>query len=76
MPGLLDGGRMTTHDLTLIGKMLGHKSTATTARYTHLTDATVRDAIDRTGDRIEQPIRNGAGVIDLEARRAGAKPAG
>lgn len=62
--------------LPIIGKMLGHKSTATTARYTHLADATVRDAIDRTGDRIEQQIRDGARVIDLEARRAGGKPAG
>ena len=58
--------------LPVIGKMLGHRNVATTQRYAHLTELVVRDALDRTGDRIEQQVRDGAAVIDLEARRAGA----
>ena len=66
----------TGASLPVIGKMLGHRNVATTQRYAHLTDVVVRDALDRTGDRIEQQIRDGAAVIDLEARREAAARSG
>lgn len=36
-------------DLYVIGKILGHRATQTTARYAHLTDKTVEDAMRRIG---------------------------
>jgi len=61
----------TGASLPVIGKMLGHKSVATTQRYAHLVDDVVREAIDRAGDRIEEQTRAGAAVVDIQARRMG-----
>jgi integrase len=43
-----------------IGKLLGHSSQQTTARYSHLTDAHIADASEEIGDRIES-VREGSG---------------
>lgn len=60
----------TGASLPVIGKMLGHKSVATTQRYAHLVDDVVREAIDRAGDRIEEQTRAGGEVVNLATRRA------
>ena len=38
--------------LVMIGKLLGHTQSQTTARYTHLTDASMTDLNDRIGDSL------------------------
>ena len=38
--------------LLVIGRILGHKVPATTARYAHLADDPVRKAVEAAGDRI------------------------
>ncbi len=40
--------------LKIIGRVLGHKSTATTDRYAHLHDDALRAGLDLAGDRIEK----------------------
>jgi integrase len=49
--------------LPLLGKLLGHASQATTARYSHIADDPARAAADRIGARIEGAMRGGAGEI-------------
>ena len=36
-----------------IGRLLGHRDPATTLKYTHLADATVREAVDAVGAVLE-----------------------
>ena len=36
----------------MIGRILGHMAPATTARYAHLSDDPVREAVEMAGDRI------------------------
>ena len=46
--------------LAIIGKILGHRQSATTQRYAHLSDRVVRDAIEQTSTRIAdatQPLQ-------------------
>ena len=62
--------------LQMIGKLLGHRSQATTARYAHLADDPVRAASEGVGSRIaalEGRKRSEAELVSLEARRGGAK---
>lgn len=40
--------------LAITGKLLGHKESATTAKYSHLHDNPVRNAADRTSNRLDQ----------------------
>jgi integrase len=40
------------HGLPIIGSLLGHSRPETTNRYSHLYDATLRDAVDRVGSRM------------------------
>lgn len=47
-------------DLLIIGKMLGHASTATTARYAHVVEASRARAADMTGDLISAAMKLGA----------------
>lgn len=51
--------------LALVGAMLGHRNTATTARYAHVADKALRDAAERMGDAIEASTRDGANVVRL-----------
>jgi len=43
--------------LPIIGKLLGHRETATTARYAHLADDPVRAAADTIGGRLNDAMR-------------------
>ena len=36
-----------------IGRLLGHRDAETTLKYTHLAEATVRDAVDVVGAALE-----------------------
>ena len=36
-----------------IGRLLGHRDPATTLKYTHLADSTVREAVDTVGAALE-----------------------
>ena len=45
----------------MIGKLLGHRDTATTAKYAHLFDDTVRTAADTTSTTISEWL---AGKLD------------
>lgn len=42
-------------DLYAVGKVLGHKSAVSTARYAHLAHGTLRDAVLKIGAKISQP---------------------
>ncbi len=56
--------------LVLIGSLLGHKTTATTARYAHLSSDPVRAAADRISGRIAAAMRNDPGkVVALDSGR-------
>src|SRR5215472_8533632 len=60
--------------LPVIGALLGHRSTQTTARYAHLADDPLRAAADRTASRIAaamkgSPERDGQ-VVPLRPQRA------
>lgn len=52
--------------LQVVGKMLGHKATATTARYAHIADDVLHQAVARVGNAIEQRERDGANVTRLQ----------
>jgi len=45
-----------------VGKLLGHKSSQTTARYAHVADAVARAAADRVGARLEEIVRAADGL--------------
>ena len=45
--------------LLVIGRILGHKVPATTARYAHLADDPVRKAVEAAGDRIAAALSGG-----------------
>lgn len=42
-----------------IGKLLGHKAAATTARYAHVGDEVAREAARRVGEHLEETTRTG-----------------
>jgi len=59
------------HSLPMIGKLLGHKNTATTQRYAHLADDPVKAANEAIGKRIAGAMDGSneqAEVISLESR--------
>lgn len=43
--------------LPIVGKLLGHRETATTARYSHLADDPLRAAADAIGGRVQDALR-------------------
>ena len=47
--------------LPLIGALLGHTQAATTARYAHLYDEPLREAVELVGSAIEYPDATGTG---------------
>jgi integrase len=53
--------------LALIGGMLGHKRPETTARYAHLADTTLREAVRVMGEAIERSTREGAERLRQQA---------
>lgn len=60
--------------LLVIGKLLGHKRSETTARYAHLADDPLKRAADRISDVISGAMnarRTAAGVIEMPVRRQG-----
>ena len=48
------GGGMS---LPVIGALLGHKETSTTARYAHLSDNPLRIAVEDIGDKIAEAMK-------------------
>ena len=58
--------------LPIVGKLLGHSQSATTARYAHLADDPVRRAAEAIGERIKAAMERkpGANVIPLPTPRA------
>jgi len=46
--------------LPIIGKLLGHRETATTARYAHLADDPVKAAADTIGGRVNDALQSAA----------------
>ena len=55
--------------LLLIGKLLGHGHSITTARYAHLSDDPLRAAVERIGAVIENAGKKSGNVVDLERGR-------
>ncbi len=56
--------------LVLIGSLLGHRSTATTARYAHLSSDPLKAAADRIAGHIAAAMSGDPGkVVPLDARR-------
>ena len=63
-------GAGSGESLVLIGSLLGHRSTATTARYAHLSSDPLRAAADRIAGRIAGAMRGDPGkVVALDAHR-------
>ena len=58
------------HNLPIIGQLLGHTQSATTARYAHLLLDPLRQASERVGSIISSASRQGAEVVSIPARRA------
>ena len=46
--------------LFIVGKLLGHRQTSTTARYAHLAPDPIKDVADRTGSRMSDLLRGRA----------------
>lgn len=56
--------------LQMIGKMLGHAQTATTARYAHLADDPVRQAVEQVGAAVAASMEgDSAEVVELPRKR-------
>ncbi|MEQ8760857.1 tyrosine-type recombinase/integrase [Marinovum algicola] len=56
--------------LPMIGALLGHTQTATTARYSHLADDPLRQANDMIGERISAALRgHSAQVVEIGTRK-------
>jgi integrase len=51
--------------LQIIGKLLGHSTSATTTRYAHLADDALREATNRIGSTIAGAGKNGDNVVTL-----------
>jgi integrase len=58
--------------LFMIGKLLGHRQSGTTARYAHLADDPLKDAADRISGTIAAAMKAGTGgdVVPLPRRKA------
>jgi hypothetical protein len=50
---------MNKETLPMIGRLLGHAKTASTARYAHLDDEHVLDAAEQIGTAIERLLAGG-----------------
>ena len=50
------GGLLVADGLPMIGKLLGHNDTETTARYTHLARDSIHDAAERIASSIATDI--------------------
>ncbi len=62
-------GLASGHALPMIGKILGHAHQSSTARYAHLADDPVRDAVDRISSALAGAMtRREADVVDLAGR--------
>ena len=59
------GGGMS---LPMIGKLLGHTQTATTARYAHLADNPLKEANDAIGNRLQGLMGQSKNVIRMERK--------
>jgi integrase len=55
--------------LHLVGKLLGHRSSQSTARYAHLSDEAQAEAAERVGDAIAEAQRAGERVVPLVGRK-------
>ena len=55
-------GAASGDSLLVIGKLLGHRTQATTAKYAHLADDPVRAAADRIAGQISGAMKNGSGA--------------
>jgi len=53
--------------LPVIGRLLGHTQPATTARYAHLADSPLRDAGERTAERLRAAME--ADRAELQAMK-------
>jgi len=47
--------------LAVVGKILGHRNPSTTARYAHISDSVLRDAVETMSSTIERNARAGRG---------------
>ena len=69
--GTTPGWRRALHvlpmSLPIIGKLLGHTQTVTTAKYAHLGDDPLRQAADRIGSAIANAGRKSENVVDLDS---------
>ena len=64
-------GAASGDSLLIIGKLLGHKNAASTQRYTHLGDDSLRSAADRIARHIDAAMKasiGGAEVVSLPKR--------
>ncbi len=59
------GGGMS---LPMIGKLLGHTQTTTTARYAHLADNPLKEANDAIGNRLQGLMGQSKNVIRMERK--------
>jgi len=70
---LASHGRAAGVSLSVVGGLLGHKNTATTAGYAHLWDDPLREASSKIGDRIARAMdgdtTGGAEVVPLRKPR-------
>lgn len=56
--------------LYIVGKLLGHRQSSTTERYSHLADDPLRAAADRNGERLRAMLEgSGGSVTGLHGRR-------
>ncbi len=53
----------TGGSLLMIGKLLGHRDTATTAKYAHLLDDPIREAADRASETVTEWLGRGSQAI-------------
>ena len=61
--GFASVGAALGESLTVIGALLGHQSTATTARYSHLSNHPLRTAADRISGHIAAAMRGDPGKV-------------
>lgn len=62
--------------LPLLGKLLGHRQSATTQRYAHLADDPVRRAVEAIGATADAAMRGGPGQAQQDAPQATADSGG
>jgi len=60
-------GAMGGMSLPMIGKLLGHRETSTTARYAHLADDPVRSAAEKIGGKIAEALQGCSETANVES---------